>query len=41
MMPSEPASAKPRIAAFSVCEEVTLMAGYAKPFSLARSIISE
>ena len=27
MMPSEPASAKPRIAAFRVCEEVTLMAG--------------
>jgi len=26
-MPSEPASVKPRIAAISVCEELTLMAG--------------
>ena len=26
-MPSEPASAKPRSAAISVCEELTLMAG--------------
>ena len=38
--PSLPASAKPRRAAFSVWLDVTLMAGYAKPCSLARSSIS-
>src|SRR5689334_25229863 len=36
-MPSLPASAKPRSAAFRVCEELTLMAGYAKAPALARS----
>ena len=40
MIPSEPASAKPRIAAFRVCEEVTFTAGYAKPCSFARCSIS-
>jgi len=40
MMPSEPASAKPRMAAFSVCDDDTLMAGYAKPSFFARSSIS-
>jgi hypothetical protein len=40
MMPSEPASAKPRIAAFRVWEEVTFTAGYAKPFSFAVCSIS-
>jgi hypothetical protein len=39
-MPSLPASAKPRRAALSVCEEVTLIAGYANPPALARAIIS-
>ena len=41
MMPSDSASAKPRSAAFSVCEDVTLTAGNAKPPAFARSIISE
>ncbi|MCY1380651.1 hypothetical protein D9M69_684930 [compost metagenome] len=40
-MPSDSASAKPRRAAFSVCEDVTLTAGKAKPPAFARSIISE
>ena len=39
-MPSLPASAKPRSAALSVCEEVTLIAGYANAPALARSSIS-
>jgi hypothetical protein len=39
-MPSEPASVNPCRAALRVGEEVTLMAGYAKPCSFARSIIS-
>jgi hypothetical protein len=39
-MPSLPASAKPRRAAFRVCEEVMLIAGYANPPDLAREIIS-
>jgi hypothetical protein len=39
-MPSLPASAKPRIAALRVCDEVTLIAGYANAPALARSIIS-
>ena len=34
MMPSLPASAKPLIAAFTVSDEVTLIAGYAKPVGL-------
>ena len=38
-MPSEPASAKPCSAAFNVCEELTLIAGYAnEPFLAASSI---
>ena len=40
MMPSAPASAKPLSAAFSVCEEDTLMAGNAKAPALAASSIS-
>ena len=40
MMPSEPASAKPLSAAFSVCEDDTLMAGNAKASCLASSSIS-
>ena len=40
MMPSEPASAKPLSAAFSVCEDETLMAGYAKEPAFARSSMS-
>ena len=40
MMPSLPASANPRRAALSVCDEVTLIAGYANPPDLARSSIS-
>src|SRR6266545_4523180 len=40
MMPSLSASAKPRKAAFSVWDEVTLIAGYAKAPALARSSIS-
>src|SRR6476620_5526375 len=40
MMPSEPASAKPLRAAFSVCELDTLMAGYAKEPAFARSSMS-
>ena len=39
-MPSLSASAKPRIAAFSVWDEVTLIAGYANAPAFARSIIS-
>src|SRR4030095_10988680 len=39
-MPSLSASAKPRSAAFRVCEEVTLIAGYANAPALARSSIS-
>ena len=39
-IPSLPASAKPRSAALSVCDEVTLIAGYANPPALAREIIS-
>ena len=39
-MPSEPASAKPLSAAFSVCEDDTLMAGNAKPCDFAASSIS-
>src|SRR3954468_9079444 len=39
-MPSLPASAKPARAALSVCEDVTLMAGYANAPALARSSIS-
>jgi hypothetical protein len=39
-MPSLSASAKPRNAALSVCEEVTLIAGYANAPALARSSIS-
>src|SRR5512133_3742529 len=39
MMPSLPASAKPLIAAFTVSDEVTLIAGYAKPPAFARSRI--
>jgi hypothetical protein len=39
-MPSLSASAKPRSAALSVCDEVTLMAGYANRPAFARSIIS-
>jgi hypothetical protein len=39
-MPSLSASAKPRIAAFSVCDDVTLMAGYAKERAFAVSSIS-
>ena len=40
MMPSEPASAKPWSAAFSVCDDETLMAGNAKPWDFAVSSIS-
>jgi len=40
MMPSLSASAKPFSAALRVCEEVTLIAGYANRPSLARSSIS-
>ena len=40
MMPSLSASAKPFSAAFSVWEEVTLIAGYAYRPALARSSIS-
>ncbi len=40
MIPSLSASAKPRSAALSVSDEVTLMAGYANSFALARSSIS-
>src|SRR5918994_1197811 len=36
-MPSDPASAKPRMAAVTVWLEVTLMAGYANERSLGRS----
>ena len=39
-MPSLPASANPRRAAFRVWDEVTLIAGYANPPALAREIIS-
>ena len=39
-MPSLSASAKPRSAALSVSEEVTLMAGNANSFAFARSSIS-
>src|SRR5450759_644074 len=39
-MPSDSASAKPRSAAFSVCEDVTLMPGEAKALSFARVSIS-
>ena len=38
-IPSLSASAKPRSAAFRVCEDVTLIAGYAKRPSFARSSI--
>ncbi len=40
MMPSLPASANPRRAALMVSDEVTLMAGYAKPPSFARCSIA-
>ena len=40
MIPSLPASAKPRSAALMVMDEVMLIAGYAKPPSLARSSIA-
>ena len=40
MMPSEPASAKPWRAAFSVCDDDTLMAGKAKDPAFAASSIS-
>src|SRR4029078_13207497 len=40
MMPSAPASAKPCSAAFSVCEEDTLIAGKAKAPALAACSIS-
>ena len=40
MMPSDSASAKPASAAFSVCDEETLMAGYANDSRLALSSIS-
>src|SRR6266545_1592273 len=39
-MPSLPASANPRTAAFSVSDDVTLIAGYANPPAFARSSIS-
>src|SRR4051795_12784853 len=39
-IPSLPASAKPARAAFSVCDEDTLIAGKAKDFALAVSSIS-
>ena len=39
-MPSDSASAKPLSAAFSVCDDVTLIAGYAKAPAFARSSIS-
>ncbi len=39
-MPSLPASVKPCRAAFRVCEDVTLIAGYANAPALARSSIS-
>ena len=39
MIPSDPASAKPLRAALSVCDDDTLMAGKAKPRSLAVSSI--
>ena len=39
-MPSDFASANPRIAQISVCEDETLIAGYAKAFAFARSNIS-
>ena len=41
MMPSDSASANPRIAALIVCDDVQLTAGYANPFSFARSMSSE
>ncbi len=40
MIPSLSASANPRSAAFTVSEEVTLIAGYAKPPAFARSSMS-
>ena len=40
MMPSLPASAKPCSAAFSVCDDETLIAGKANAPALARSSIS-
>ncbi len=40
MMPSDPASAKPRIAAVTVWLDVMLMAGYANEPALARSSMS-
>ena len=40
MIPSLPASAKPASAAFSVCEEDTLIAGNANDFAFAVSSIS-
>ena len=39
MIPSDSASAKPLSAAFRVCDDDTLIAGKAKPFSLAVSSI--
>src|SRR3954470_2917433 len=39
-IPSLSASANPRSAALSVCEELTLIAGYANRSSLARSSIA-
>ena len=40
MMPSDPASANPLSAAFSVCDDETLMAGNAKLPAFAASSIS-
>ena len=40
MIPSLPASANPASAAFSVCEDETLMAGKANDFAFAASSIS-
>ncbi len=40
MIPSDPASANPLRAAFSVCDDDTLMAGKAKAFSFAASSIA-
>jgi hypothetical protein len=39
MIPSDSASANPRIAAMMVCDEDTLIAGYANAPALARSNI--
>jgi hypothetical protein len=39
-IPSDPAAAKPSSAALSVCDDVTLTAGYAKPPVAASSSIA-